>query len=322
MTVRIGIIGAGRRGITHAKAAATISGASIVAVCDPDAARAESLAAAYGAQTYAGYRRMLDEAELDVAYITSPPPLHHEQALAALAHGCHVLIEKPITLDLNEAEEIGAAMEKAGKLVTICQQHRYSILADHAGEALAGRKVALIHSYLYRGFPDIKGNWNRSWGGGHIVENQIHPLDLCRYLIGDVENVYAQYADQVRHGAPDWDNWDAYSVTLRFENGAVGTVATTYALWNGIENSTSLDIVAEDLLLRWGWGRLQLIRPEGTEIVEAQGDPTANLNQAFLQAVQTGDLSRLRQNYADAMETLRLVLACNESAETGKVIHL
>ena len=77
--------------------------------------------------------------------------------------------------------------------------------------------MGLFHSYLYRQRPDIRGNWQRSWGGGHVVENQIHPIDLARYLIGEVRSVYARYAEHVLAGTEDWDNWDSYSVTLEFE---------------------------------------------------------------------------------------------------------
>jgi predicted dehydrogenase len=294
-----------------------------VAVCDPDTARAEKLAAELGARPYPDHRQALERERPEVVYLTSPPPTHTEQALDALAADCALLIEKPVALTMAEVERVGQAASQAGKLVVVCQQHRYSAAADRARALLADRKVGLVHSYLYRQKPDIRGNWRRSWGGGHIVENQIHPIDLCRYLLGEVSTVYAQYGDQVLAGSEDWDNWDSYSVTLRFAAGAVASVATTYAAFPRIPQSSALDIVAEGMVLRYHWGRLEVFSPDGTsETTAVEEEPTITLGREFLRALETGDRSRLRQDYADAARSLAVCLAANESAQTGQVVRL
>lgn len=317
--LRIGVIGAGRRGVAHARAATEL-GATLVAVADPDALRAGRLSDGT-ARTYADPAEMLARERLDVVYVTSPPYLHREHTLAALTAGSHVLLEKPIALSMEEAREIGAAAERAGRLVHVCQQHRYSALADLARERLAGRRVALVHAWLYRQTPDIPGNWDRRWGGGHVVEWGIHYLDLCRYLLGEVEWVSATYTEQVLAGRPGWNNWDAYAVALRYASGAVGTLTSTYAAWPGIEGAGGLDIVADGLLLRFRGHRLSLLSPEGEEIVEESGDTTAAINAAFLTAIRTGDLGSLRIDYPDAVRTLALVLAANRSAELGTPVR-
>ncbi len=228
-------------------------------------------------------------------YLTSPPPVHREQALDALSAGCALLIEKPVALDMADVQAVGEAAQRAGKLVLVCQQHRYSQAALRARELLAGRKVGLFHSYLYRQRPDIRGNWQRSWGGGHVVENQIHPIDLARYLIGEVRSVYARYAEHVLAGTEDWDNWDSYSVTLEFEGGAVGSVATTYAAFPRIPQSSAVDIVAEGLVLRYHWGRLEVFYPDREpETVPVEEDPTIAIGRAFLHAVESGEQAHLR----------------------------
>jgi len=203
---------------------------SVVAVSDVDEGRARAPAEELGGRPYIDWRKMLVEARPDVVYVTSPPPLHAEQAIAALEAGAHVVLEKPIALTMAEAFAIGAAAQRLGRHVQVCQQHRYGTLADRAREALAGRKVALVHSWLYRQTPDIRGNWDRAWGGGHVVEWGIHHLDLCRYLIGEIESVYAVYGEQVLGGRPDWKNWDGYSVSFRFSSGTVGSMATTFRI--------------------------------------------------------------------------------------------
>lgn len=319
--MRIAIVGAGRRGRAHGRAAATYPGAQVVAVCDPDASRAAELATELGARAYPDHRAALESERPEVVYLTSPPPVHTGQALEALAAGCALMIEKPVALAMSEVEEIGRAAQGAGRLVVVCQQHRYAAAAQRARELLQGRKVGLFHSYLYRQKPDIPGNWRRHWGGGHIVENQIHPIDLARYVIGEVRTVFAQYADHVLAGTKDWDNWDSYSVTLRFDSGTVGSVATTYAAFPRLPQSAAMDIVADGLVLRYHWGRLEVFHPDGqTETVSVEEEPTITIGREFLRAVETGDRSQLRQDYADAARSLAVCLAANESAETGRVI--
>lgn len=319
--MRIAIVGAGRRGRVHGRAAAAYPGAQVVAVCDPDAPRAAELAAALGARPYPDHRSALETERPDVVYLTSPPPVHTLQAQEALAAGCALMIEKPVALVMSEVDEIARAAQRANKLVVVCQQHRYSAAAQRARELLRGRKVGLFHSYLYRQKPDIRGNWRRDWGGGHIVENQIHPIDLARYVIGEVRTVYAQYADHVLAGTEDWDNWDSYSVTLRFDGGTVGSVATTYAAFPRVPQSSAMDIVADGVVLRYGWGRLEVFHADGAvESVAVEEEPTITIGREFLRAVETGDRSGLRQDYADAARSLAVCLAANESAETGQVI--
>jgi myo-inositol 2-dehydrogenase / D-chiro-inositol 1-dehydrogenase len=321
--MRIAIAGAGRRGIVHGRAAAAYPGAQVVAVCDPDAERAAKLAAELGARAYPDHRQALETERLDVMYLTSPPPVHTPQAFDALDAGCALMIEKPVALDMASVAQVGQRAAETGKLVVVCQQHRYTPAADRARELLRDRKVGLVHSYLYRQKPDIRGNWHRSWGGGHIVENQIHPIDFVRYLLGEVTTVFAQYAEHVLAGTEDWDNWDSYAVTLRFASGTVASIGTTYAAFPRIPQSSSLDIVADGAILRYHGSKLEVFYPDGqTETVPSAGDPTITIGHEFLRALETGDRSRLRQDYADAARSLEVCLAANESAETSKVIHL
>jgi predicted dehydrogenase len=317
MSLKAVVIGAGRRGRAHGKIAAGLPGVAVAAVCDPDEGRAAALAGEVGARPFADWRRALAEVAPGLVYVTSPPPLHAEQAIAALEAGAHVVLEKPIALTMAEAHAIGAAAQRCDRRVQVCQQHRYSRLADRARELLADRPVALAQSWLYRQTPDIPGNWDRAWGGGHVVEWGIHHLDLLRYVVGEIETVSAVYDEQALAGRPGWANWDGYSVSFRFARGGVGSMATTYAAWPGIPQASGLDIIAAYTLLRFRGARLEILTPDGAETVETAGDTTAALNEAFIRGVQTGDWSGVRITYPDAMRTLAVVLAANRSNETG-----
>jgi len=325
--LNVAVIGAGRRGLAHTEAVADLEQeARIVGIADVDEARARTLVGAHAphATVYTDALAMLDAASPDVVYITTPPPLHRELALAALARGAHVVLEKPIALDIAEADQIGEAAAKAGRLIHICHQLRYAAGSDTMRDRLSAQKVALTHIWNYRKAPDIPGNWQRSWGGGHVVEWGIHYLDLCRYVMQtEPVEVYARYTDQIMHGQPNWDNWDGYALTVQWANGAVCGYASTYALKPGIESSSGLAIIAAGGKAEFGWNGCTWTTPEGSEEFPGQsGDGERNLSRAFFHAIATGDASGIRQSYDDAMKTHRLVMAANGSAMTGQAVRL
>ncbi len=326
MTIKVAIVGAGRRGNVHADAVADLEGiAQVAGVVDVDAGRARQLigTSAPHAQPYADMAAMLRAVEPQIVYITTPPPLHKEQALAAFAAGANVVIEKPIALSVAEAEAIGEAAERAGRLVHICHQMRYNEGMPEMQALLSGRPVALTHIWNYRMGPDIPGNWNRAWGGGHVVEWGIHYLDVCRAVMQtEAVEVYARYTDQVLRGQPTWDNWDGYSLTVQWANGAVGSYASTYALKPGIAGASGLTLIAAEGQATFSWDGSTWITPEGEQRWGAgPRSGERGLARAFAQAT-AGDPSGIKQTYADAMKTHRLVMAANESAIAGKPIKL
>lgn len=327
MPLNVAVLGAGRRGTAHTEAVADLEAqARVVGIADIDEQRARSLASSSAphAKIYTDAAALIEESRPDVVYITTPPPLHLEQTLAALQAGAHVVLEKPITLSVEEAEAIGEAADKAGKIVHICHQIRYNPGNDELRELLRGQRIALTHIWNYRKGPDIPGNWFRSWGGGHVVEWGIHYLDMCRYLLEtEAVEVYARYADQILQGHANWDNWDAYSLTVQWDNGAVGAYASTYALKPELESGSGLVIIAEEGKLEADWTGATWITPDGSKRFGGnRGDGEKNLSRALFTAIETGDQSEIRQTFNDAMKTHRLVMAANESAVSGRVVRL
>jgi myo-inositol 2-dehydrogenase/D-chiro-inositol 1-dehydrogenase len=327
MALKVAVIGAGRRGLAHTSAVAELEEQALVAgIADIDQARVQTLVAEHAphATAYTDALEMLDKTRPDVVYVTTPPPLHKEQTLAALSRGAHVVLEKPIVLNVPEADEIGEAAAKTGRMIHICHQLRYTSGVDFFREQLSQQKVALTHIWNYRKGPDIPGNWYRTWGGGHVVEWGIHYLDLCRYVMNtEPVEVYARYTDQVLHGDPNWDNWDGYALTVQWANGAVCGYASTYALKPGLAGSSGLAIIAAEGKAEFGWGGGTWTTLEGTqEFASPRGEGEIELSRAFFSAIESGDTSGIRQPYADALKTHRLVMAANESAAMGKPVRL
>ncbi|MGH2562576.1 MAG: Gfo/Idh/MocA family protein [Thermomicrobiales bacterium] len=327
MTLQVAVIGAGRRGRAHTEAVADLEDrAQVVAIADIDEERARGLiatSAPYAAPAVDPLA-MLRRTRPDVVVITTPPPLHREQAVAALELGAHVILEKPITLNIEDAEAIGEAATRANRLVHVCHQLRYGPGVHELQALLSQQPVALTHIWNYRKGPDIPGNWSRHWGGGHVVEWGIHYLDLCRYLMRtEAVEVYARYADQVLTGQPGWENWDAYSLTVQWANGAVGSYASTYALPPGIPPESGLTIVAAAGKATVDWLNGAWTTPEETLTWPAvRGLGERELARAFFDAITTDDTSGLRQPFDDAMRTHRLVMAANASAERGEPVRL
>jgi predicted dehydrogenase len=321
--LRVGILGAGRRGTALAHAAARLPGISIAAVGDVDPSRARALAERWGAIAYGSWQSMLTFETLAAVFIASPSSVHAEQTLTALSQGMHVYVEKPPALDLALAERIGVAADAAGKLVHVGLQHRYSGLIAPWRRALAGRAISLVHAHLYRGLPESAGGQDPELGGGQLMDEGIHLLDLCRWLIGEVAAAAAHYGRALWAGRQDGPLADSTAVALQFTGGAAGTLCTTYAMPLPIPGHLALDVIAAGpLLLRYTGSALQVVQESGVETWTLDEPPDFAAVAAFLDAVRTGHRSALQVPYQDAVRTLRLALACHQSAASGQVVRL
>lgn len=321
MDLRVAGIGAGRRAQAHYRALAQVDNAEVVAICDVDAERAQEAAAPFGADTYADFRDMLDTEQPDAVYIVTPPNLHVEQVEYAATQKAAIFVEKPVALSVLDARRIRMAVEQGGVLCCVGYQHRYGSMASRARELLAGRELGLARIWWYQGVPKVPWNLDSAQGGGQIVEQATHLLDLCRLFGGEVDEVYAQFGRSAWKDDESFQNWDVYSGVFAFKTGAVGSVATTYALFFGLPQSSGLDLVSEEQLLRFSGRDLQQITPSGTE-VHAPEEPSSEerMARAFLAAVEEGDDSLIRSPLDDALKTLALTLAFNRSTAESRPV--
>ncbi len=321
--LRVGILGAGRRGSALAHAAARVAGVAIVAVGDIDSERAAGLAASWGATSYALWQSLLIFERLDAVIVASPSDVHAEQTLTALDQGIHVYVETPPAMDVAMAERIGAAAARQDKIVHVGLQHRYSSLVTPWYEALEGRAVSLVHAHLYRGLPDGDDRVAQMPSAGQVVTQAIHLLDLCRYLVDDIAEVAAFGGRALWQERSDWQGADSTAAALRFTSGAAGTLSLTYGLPLPIAGHLAIDVVAEGpLLLRYTGAALQVVTEGGVESWAIDEPPDFAAVEAFLTAVRTGDRVQLRVPFDDAVQSLRVALACDEAAGQGKVVRL
>ena len=216
---------------------------------------------------------MLDGSRLDALVITTPPLAHREQMIAGIERGMHVLIEKPLALSVEDMKAMAAAVEQHGVIASVSYQLRHLSTVEQARRLLEGRPIAAVAAHYYWTVPLVEWIKDRDLAGGQMVDQCTHLIDLCRVFAGEVRSVSAAYTNVTRRDAPGFNNWDAYSVTMTFESGAVGSVHSTYALFPGIPGGTELAIIADELLVRIDpGGAMHVFTPDGEQTFEPEGD--------------------------------------------------
>lgn len=233
--VRIAVIGAGLIGRRHIEHVAACSEAVLAGIADPSPA-ARELAARHHVPCFVDIHALIDGTKPDGIIVATPNALHVEHALAAIEARIPVLVEKPLADTLEGAEKLVAAAETASVPLAVGHHRRHNPMIQHArqiiGEGRLGRLVS-VHSFFWLMKPDdyFDVAWRREGGAGPVLINLSHDIDLMRYLCGEVIAVQAMDSHAVRGNAAE----ESCVVTLRFDNGALGTITlsdTAVAPWS------------------------------------------------------------------------------------------
>ena len=209
MSVRIGLLGAGFMGSTHAAAYSRIAGARLVAIGDANVALADNLAAQYGARAYYSIDSLLADPDVEAVDVCLPTFLHEQCVLGAARQGKHVFCEKPVALSLEQVDRMLAAVEAAGVMSMVGQVIRfwpeYVAIRDLFRRGDLG-EVRAIHA-LRLSPPPAWGNWFKdpARSGGAVLDLHVHDLDFIYWLCGLPKSVYA-VGLQNEMGA--WDHLD------------------------------------------------------------------------------------------------------------------
>ena len=243
--LRFGIVGAGVIGPTHAEAIASVPDAELAAVADPVEGRAAKLAEQYGVRAYTDVEEMLAREPLDVVNICTPSGMHGEQACLAMRAGKHVIVEKPMDIHLEAVDEMLRVQEEAGVKLAVISQHRFDPAAQRVHglvqEGAFGRMVlgnAHILWWRSQEYYD-SGAWRGTWeldGGGVLMNQSIHSIDLLQWLMGPVRSIRA-YTDTLAHRM---QTEDVAVAALRFANGALGTIVGTTGAYPGVTTRIEL----------------------------------------------------------------------------------
>lgn len=345
-TVKLGFVGAGGRTVRELLDLVQVPGAEIAALADIDEARCQQAiervqsrtaqggdadamerAGNLNPKTYGDVRRMLDGSDVDAVYVSLPPFAHGEIEHAILDAGKALFVEKPVAINMETAREIQDHARSADVVTCVGYQSRYSTAIQAAKKLLDGVPVGMAIAIRMGGLPGTAWWKVQDRSGGMLVEQHTHGVDLMRYLVGEVESVFAFGSTKLLTDVQGLDIFDVNSVAVRFENGAVGSIANTCALQAGQGSppnvSGSVHIVAKNMTVQASAGAVTVMKPERQrEEIQAQGDPNLEMNRAFVRAVRTGDRSGILSSYDDGLKSFELTYACQLSAERGQPITL
>jgi predicted dehydrogenase len=245
MAIHVGLIGAGNISDTHARAAAAIPGVSIAGVYAPTLAHAERLAGQYGAIAHASLDQLLDHRPLDLVAIGSPSGVHAEHGIAAARRGIHVLVEKPIDVTTARADALIDEAARAGVSLGVIFQDRLKPDLVRAkaliDEGRLGRPIlATGHVKWYRTPEYYAGSrWRGSRsldGGGALMNQGVHTVDLLLWLFGPVRRVFGQVATRLHLIEVE----DTAVATLEFASGALGTIEAATSAYPGYSRRIEL----------------------------------------------------------------------------------
>lgn len=345
-TVRLGFVGAGGRTVRELLDLVQVPGAEIAALCDIDQARCDDAvkrtrsrteqggsaaaverARAMSPKTYGDVKAMLEGTELDAVYVSLPPFAHGQIEHAILDAKKALFVEKPVAMEMQTGREIQDHARSAGVITSVGYQSRYSTAIGAARKLLDGVPVGMAIAIRLGGLPGTAWWKVQDRSGGMLVEQHTHGVDLMRYLVGEVDQVFAFGGTKLLNDVPGLDIFDVNSVAVRFENGAVGSIANTCALQPGQgappNVSGSVHIVAKNMTVQAGAGSVTVMKPDKQrEEIVAEGDPNLEMNRVFVTAVRTGDRSGILSDYAEGLKTFELTYACQLSAERGTPVTI
>jgi UDP-N-acetyl-2-amino-2-deoxyglucuronate dehydrogenase len=239
--MRFGIVGCGVIAGAHAGAIASLSDqASLVAVCDRNADKAEAFAGRHGGEATTAVDDLVRRDDLDAISVCIPSGKHADVAVAALDAGKHVVVEKPLDITLDAADRIIEAEQRSGKVVTTISQRRFEPAAQFVHRAIRDGALGLItsgvaectwwRSQVYYASAGWRGTWAMD-GGGALMNQGVHQVDMLVWMLGTPVEVTA-YAATLAHEGLEVE--DTVAASVRFASGAIGTITATTAANPGL----------------------------------------------------------------------------------------
>jgi predicted dehydrogenase len=322
--LRVGLLGCGGIGVRHATAVGALQDEmQLVACCGRNDSKVREFAARFGAEPYIDLRRLLDS-QIDLLIVALPPFAHAGQVEQAVAAGTHVLVEKPIALDMTRAQSMVDAAAGAGVVAACGFMYRFGAAVkrwDAAASAGEAGRMGLFTGQFHCNA--LHADWwrERAKSGGQMVEQLIHIVDLARHQLGEPQSVYARTANLFHRDVAGYDSDDVSAIVLGYADGRVGVLNATNGAVPG-QWTKLWQIVAERMTGRFtGWNTATLTHTRGavrTEEVDEQTD-------VFVaQLADVAAAIRERRPPAvplsDGASTLRIVLAAQQSAAEGREI--
>lgn len=330
----------------HAKALEEIRGARLVACFDQNKESADRFAAAFGATAYDDLDAMLADPSVDVVTICTPSGAHMEPAVAAANAGKHVIVEKPLEVTLKRCDKIINACKKNGVVLSTIfpsRFHESSLTLKAAIDKGKFGRLTLGDAYVKwfrtQEYYD-SGQWRGTWaldGGGALMNQAIHSVDLLTWLMGPIESLTAQ-TTTLAHERIEVE--DVAVAVVRFKNGALGVIEATTAAFPGmlkkieIHGDQGSAVIEEEDIIQWQFSKMNAKDKAIAGRVETQtttgggaADPSAIGHAAHahqfrdvIKAIKKGTQPAI--DGIEGRRSVEVILAIYQAAKTGKTVQL
>lgn len=343
MEKRIGyaVVGLGV-GTNHAKAAFESENADLIAVCDLIPEKLEKAKAEYGdILTYTDYDEMLKNPDIDIVSVCVPSGMHAHFAVKALEAGKNVLVEKPVDITVENAMKIEEARIKTGKIAGVVHQNRNNADMKPIKQAVDSGKIGklflgdfAVKWHRTQQYFESDGGWRGTWqydGGGSLMNQAVHTVDLMLWLMGEVESVTSQ-TNICNH---DIETEDLTVSLVKFKSGAVANFISTTCAYPGIctgiklyGTNGSIEADGADLKL-WKFRdadeneEADMLAKYASNAAAAALDPKLctghkSVVEDIIRAVKTNTAPQILP--LEAMKSVRFINGVYESARTGKTV--
>ncbi|MCK0196852.1 Gfo/Idh/MocA family oxidoreductase [Ancylobacter sp. 6x-1] len=305
--VRVGVVGVGVMGANHARVLADLPGATLAGIADPDAAQAEKVAGLLGCTAVPDVGALI-ALGVDAVVVAAPTHLHHAVALAAIAAGKHVLVEKPIAPTVAEAEDIVAAAKAAGVTLMVGHVERFNPAVAAIKAAIRGEEILSIGITRVGPFPPRMSNV------GVVIDLAVHDIDLICHFTG---SHIAEVQPQVKAAVADRE--DIALLQFRTGNGVLAHINTNWLTpfkARTVHVATRNKYVTGDLLTRQVTECFDY-KPDGSysmrHLPVAYAEPLRVELSRFLEAIRTGEAPDVTGE--DGVSAIATAIRCLPGAE-------
>ena len=337
--VRFGIIGAGNVGEIHAKSISEIENAELIAAFSPNLEKLKKFAKKFSCDYHTTLQELLLRKDIDAVCILTPSGTHAKIGIEAARYGKHVIVEKPIDVNLDMADALIEECERQSVKLSVISQRRFSDAVKTTKEYVKSGKMGKLNFggvqvkwYRSQEYYDSRA-WRGTWaldGGGALMNQSIHYVDLLQYIVGPIEEVFS-YCGTKAHNI---EVEDLLVGSLKFKNGALGLVEATTVAYPGLfarldiyaSNGTAviMDDEIEFLTIKSDKKLKKSVKRKSENCGAASAKISHELHKKQLKDIVDSILNNKKPQVTgvDGRNALAIVIALYESCRTGKPIKV